>query len=228
MTITAESAAASAARMRFKLITMAVSFVAASWDSRSEPSVDGSGAVHLNPGSRARLDSAIAHIPVSAYLIGLTNLIGSGFLFYLRKVAFYVFCAGLAVRGFDVVVYFMANGRGLGLNSVWQFRLTAGWSHFLCVRKKPHRQRIFGIAAVLNNGAVRKRHSDKAVVVVTRRWQTVPSAKGSDRPKAEIPPGESGLQSRHSVAWRLEQTTQTVAGTLTHNHRLDLFYICRQ
>jgi hypothetical protein len=79
-----------------------------------------SGAVHLNPGSRARLDSAVVHVPVSAYLIGLTNLIGSGFLFYLRKVAFYVFCVGLTVRGFDVVVYFMANGWGLGLNSVWR------------------------------------------------------------------------------------------------------------
>jgi hypothetical protein len=79
-----------------------------------------SGAIHLNPGPRARLDSAVAHIPISAYLVGLTNLIGSGFLFYLRKVAFYVFCAGLAVRGIDVVLYFVAKGWGHGLTSVGQ------------------------------------------------------------------------------------------------------------
>jgi hypothetical protein len=79
-----------------------------------------SGAVHLNPGPRARLDFAVAHISVATYLIGLANLIGSGFLFYLRKVAFYVFCAGLAVRGVDVALYFFTKGWGHGLNSVWQ------------------------------------------------------------------------------------------------------------
>ena len=67
-----------------------------------------SGAVHLSPGPRARLDVAVAHIPIATYLVG------SGFIFYLRKVAFYVFCAGLAVRGIDVAMYFVTTGWGHG------------------------------------------------------------------------------------------------------------------
>jgi hypothetical protein len=86
-----------------------------------------SGAVHLSPGPRARLDVAVAHIPIATYLIGLTNLVGSGFLFYLRKVAFYVFCTGLAVRGIEVSLYFVTKGLGHGLASVWQIAsLVAG------------------------------------------------------------------------------------------------------
>jgi hypothetical protein len=79
-----------------------------------------SGAVHLRPGPRARLDAAFAHIPIATYPIGLTNLVGSGFLFYLRKAAFYVFCAGLVVRGIDVTLHFVTEGWGHGLTSVWQ------------------------------------------------------------------------------------------------------------
>lgn len=79
-----------------------------------------SGAVHLSPGPRARLDAAVAHIPIATFLIGFTNLVGSGFLFYLRKAAFYVFCAGLAVRVIDVTLHFATEGWRHGLTSVWQ------------------------------------------------------------------------------------------------------------
>jgi hypothetical protein len=77
-----------------------------------------SGTVHLNPGPRARLDSAVAHIPVSTYLLTLTNLIGSGLLFYLRKAAFYVFCVGLAIRGIEALLH-VVNGLMHSRSGIW-------------------------------------------------------------------------------------------------------------
>jgi len=94
-----------------------------------------SGAVHLSAGPRARLDAAVAHIPIATYLIGLTNLVGSGFLFYLRKAAFYAFCAGLAVRVIDVTLHSVTEGWGHGLTSVWQIAsLIAGTSFCVYAR----------------------------------------------------------------------------------------------
>lgn len=78
-----------------------------------------SGAVHLNPGPRARLDNAVTHIQVSTYLLTLTNLIGSGLLFYLRKAAFYAFCTGLAIRSTTALLHVL-NGSTHGLNGIWQ------------------------------------------------------------------------------------------------------------
>jgi predicted membrane channel-forming protein YqfA (hemolysin III family) len=93
------------------------------------------GGGHLTALQRARWDESLAHIHIGNILVALLLLTGTALLFWLRKSAFYVYCAVLAGNCLIGIWIIMTKGPA-ALPTTTVLTVSLGIPLLLCIYSK--------------------------------------------------------------------------------------------